>query len=87
MINFLGSNQTGFQPNRVPTYDRFLREAIRSYDTQVAKLDTHIKKEIDSLLAQNAWNIVCQDEVPYKKNNLTGQFVLPIENEEAYRGE
>lgn len=81
----LNYNFYSFEPNCFPTFDTCITEIIKQYDPRASMFKKPIKKEIDGLIAQNTWKVVCRDEVPDKANILRGRFVLAIKDEGTER--
>ena len=61
-------------------HDVQITEVIEPYDPRASKFEEPIKKEIEGLVKNKTWKIVCGNEVPYDANVLNGRFVLAIKD-------
>lgn len=64
-----------------PPFQVYLTEVIEPRDPRAWKFNNAKLKELDGLIKNKTWKIVCRNEVPSNANILNGRFVLAIKDE------
>ncbi len=64
-----------------PPFEIHITEVINPGDPRYENFEEAIKKEIDGLIKNGTWKVVCYDETPKDACVLSGRFVLAIKDE------